>query len=279
MKKDRRVGIAQLSRTLSISYGSTFRILHHDLGLKKRASKLIPHELTPAQRCARVKFCVDFLDSYPNGQNLSYLMMTDEAWFYLIEPRTRLGNLQWLRKGEDRAQVPRQPRNCKKVLLIPFFDRNGLVHWEYFIDQTVTKELFKPLLQRVRESLEIRCLWLLSRRVAPEYKLHMDNAPAHRSYLVRDALADMNWPRMKHPAYSPDLSPADFFLFPLIKRALRGRKFPTVELLILTLDRELGNITHAQWKTCFHQWIKRCQKCIAFDGHYFKEMTQPPPHT
>ncbi len=125
--KNRRSTIAQLSRTLGISYGSTFQILHKDLLMKKRASKLVPHALTAGQKRQRIQFCVDFLDSFPNGTGsaLNYILTTDEAWFYLIETRSRLANLQWLRKGEDRDQVPRRPRSCKKVLLIPFFDRNG----------------------------------------------------------------------------------------------------------------------------------------------------------
>lgn len=232
--KNRQSTIAQLSRTLGISYGSTFRILHKDLLMKKCASKLVPHALTAGQKRQRIQFCVDFLDSYPNGTGsaLNYVLTMDEAWFYFIETRSRLANLQWLRKGEDRDQVPRRPRSCKKVLLIPFFDRNGPIHWEYFVDQTVTKEMFLPLLERVQESLEMRRLWLLTRRSAVPFKIHMDNAPAHRSYLVRDGLARMNWPKMKHPLYSPDLSPADFFLFPLLKCALQGRQFPTVDLLM-----------------------------------------------
>ncbi len=207
---------------------------------------------------------------------MEYLLSTDEAWFYLMETRSRLANLQWLKKGEDRAQVPRRLRSCMKVLLIPFFDRNGLIHWEYFVNQTVTKEMFLPLLERVRESMEVRRLRVMSRKSAPPFKIHMDNAPAHRSYLVRDGLARMNWPKLKHLPYSPDLSPADFFLFPLLKRVLQGRQFPTVDLLILTLDRELGNITHSMWKACFQDWVRRCQRCILFKGNYFEGMSHPP---
>ncbi len=48
VKGNRRVRIMELSKTLGISYGSVFRILHKDLLLKKRASKLVPHVLTPA---------------------------------------------------------------------------------------------------------------------------------------------------------------------------------------------------------------------------------------
>ncbi len=180
----------------------------------------MPHVLTPAQKRDRVRFAVNFLDKFPSQQSLNYVMTTDEAWFYIYDPRPKIQNMQWLKKGEDRQQVPRRPMGAKKVLLIPFFDRNGLVHWEFFVNETVKKEMFLALLTRVRQSLEIRRMRILLHRQALDYQLHMDNAPAHRTDIVTRGLQRMNWNKLKHPAYSPDLSPADFFLFPYLKRIL-----------------------------------------------------------
>ncbi len=203
-------------------------------------------------------------------------MTTDEAWFYIYDLRPKLQNMQWLCKGEDRQQVPRRPMGAKKVLLIPFFDRGGLVHWEFFVNETVKKEMFLALLQRVRQSLETRRMRVLLHRQALDYQIHMDNAPTHQSDLVKAGLHRMNWTKMKHPAYSPDLSLADFFLFPHLKRLLTGRQFGSVDLLILAIDRELGNIPLRMWRHCFDQWRKRCQKCIAWKGNYFEGMRNPP---
>ena len=44
------------------------------------------------------------------------------------------------------------------------------------------------------------------------------NAPAHRSDLFKD-----NVTTLQHPPYSPDLGEADFYLFPLLKSALKRR--------------------------------------------------------
>jgi len=33
-----------------------------------------------------------------------------------------------------------------------------------------------------------------------------------------------------HPPYSPDLAPSDFFLFPKLKKKLKGRRFQTEEI-------------------------------------------------
>ena len=61
------------------------------------------------------------------------------------------------------------------------------------------------------------------------WMLHHDNAPAHASLLMRSYLAKHQTPVVPHPPYSPDLAPADFFLFPKLKTTLKGRRFQTIE--------------------------------------------------
>jgi len=34
---------------------------------------------------------------------------------------------------------------------------------------------------------------------------------------------------LEHPAYTPDLAPSDFFLFPKIKEILKGRHFDDID--------------------------------------------------
>ena len=45
-----------------------------------------------------------------------------------------------------------------------------------------------------------------------------DNAPARKCVLVQDFLKEEKVVQLSHPPYSPDLSPCDFFLFPLLKK-------------------------------------------------------------
>ena len=51
------------------------------------------------------------------------------------------------------------------------------------------------------------------------------NAPAHMALSVREFLATKQITVLEHPAYSPELAPNDFFLFPKIKEILKGRHF------------------------------------------------------
>jgi transposase len=68
-----------------------------------------------------------------------------------------------------------------------------------------------------------------------------------------------------HPPYSPDLAPADFFLFPKLKTTLKGRRFQTSEEIQENALRELRAITEA-----FQQCKKRWERCIASRGEYFE---------
>ncbi len=267
---DQRIGIHQLSVSLQVSYGTVYTMIHKDLGLTKHAAKFIPHVLTDVQRENRMDFAMEFLDHFgeENLCHLDWIVTCDEAWFHLLEPNTKIQNMQWLEKDQPRPQQAKCSKSNAKVMLIPFFDSRGIVYWEYFENQTITKEVFLPLLARVRHAIRVRRGHQIFNK-GYRYLLHMDNALSHNSDLVQGGLRDFHWSVLEHPPYSPDLSPCDFFLFPLKKR-LRGRKFNNTQLLKQEIDLLLGQISTHQWKACFEDWIVRCKKCLVADGRYFE---------
>ena len=52
-----------------------------------------------------------------------------------------------------------------------------------------------------------------------------DNASSHKCEIVKSFLASEKVKVLNHPPYSPDLSPCDFFLFPVLKKMLSGNKY------------------------------------------------------
>ena len=280
VRQDRRSGIHKLSKQLGVGYGTVFTILHQDLSMKKRAAKFVPHALTDFDRQRRLDFAHSFLAQYAaDPRCLRWVLSTDESWFYVHDPRSCFDNLTWMTSTENRPQIPRREMSTKKVMLIPFFDYRGLVHWEFFKGMTINKERFLGVLERLRAVLRVSRgskVW----HNREEYLLHMDNAPAHRSDLVQSYLRRNRWNTLTHPPYSPDLSPADFFLFPILKRKVRGHNFQNVENLVVAIDHELRQIPSIQWQRCFQDWIRHCRLCVLFDGNYFEGMIQPrlPEH-
>jgi len=75
--------------------------------------------------------------------------------------------------------------------------------------------------------------------------LHHDNALAHMSLLICSYLAKHHTSVVPHTPYSPDLAPADYFLFPKLKTTLKGRCFQTIEEIQENAIRELRAITQS----------------------------------
>jgi histone-lysine N-methyltransferase SETMAR len=56
--------------------------------------------------------------------------------------------------------------------------------------------------------------------------LHYDNPPAHTSHPVSSTIHNLKkYELLRHPPYSPDLAPSDYFLFPVLKDYLKGRHY------------------------------------------------------
>ena len=62
---------------------------------------------------------------------------------------------------------------------------------------------------------------------------------------------------LEHPAYSPDLAPIDFFLFPKIKEILKGRHFDDIDDIKSNTRAALKVIPQNQFQNCFEWWSRR----------------------
>jgi len=87
---------------------------------------------------------------------------------------------------------------------------------------------------------------------------------------VREFLATNQITVLEHPAYSPDLAPSDFFLFPKIKGILKGRHFDDIDDIRSNTTAALKAIQQNQFQNCFEGWTRRWYRCIASQGEYFE---------
>ena len=82
----------------------------------------------------------------------------------------------------------------------------------------------------------------------------------------------LNFELVPHPPYSPDLAPADFAIFPQIKKLLRGRVFKNRSELE---DFTRRVILHEMPRTVFAQAIdgmlSRWQRCVQLNGDYVEK--------
>ena len=128
-------------------------------------------------------------------------------------------------------------------------------------------EIYLDILRRARD---------VTRRKSPEkcrtnsWFLRHGIAAVHRSFWVKDFLAKYNVTKMEHPPYSPNLAPANFYLSPRLKSALKGRRFCDATD-IKNATEELKRLSQNDFQENFQHVYGRQQEFIfaqddSFDG-------------
>ena len=73
-----------------------------------------------------------------------------------------------------------------------------------------------------------------------------------------------------HPAYSPDLAPSDFFLFPNLKKDIRGLHSLSDEEVVTAVEEWISgkdrNFFSSGLMALEHRW----SKCITLQGNYIE---------
>ena len=66
--------------------------------------------------------------------------------------------------------------------------------------------------------------------------LQQDNARVHTCKVAMDAVERKGYELIPHPACSLDLAPSDFFLFPNMKKDIRGLHFQSDEEVVTAVE-------------------------------------------
>ncbi|UYV70543.1 RGS7 [Cordylochernes scorpioides] len=266
---NRRITVREVAEDLNISIGSCHSIFINDLGMRRVAAKFVQKLLNCEQKQHRINIANEMLDSVRDDPNLLQRVITGaEAWVYGYDVETKAQSSQWKLPHEPRPKKARQVRSNVKVLLTVFFDCRGVVHHEFLSQgRTVNKEYYLQVMRNLREAIRQKRPDLWKNK---NWLLHHDNAPAHTSLLVRDFLAKNNTLMMPQPPYSPDLPPCDFFLFPKLKRPMKGRRYATLDEIKTASKEELRKNQKNDFLKCFEDWKNRWHKCIISHGDYFE---------
>ena len=107
-------------------------------------------------------------------------------------------------------------------------------------------------------------------RVCGDWLLHHDNAPAHSSNLVQQFLSKHSIALLRQPPYSPDIALCDFWLFPKLKKPLKGQRFDDKTTVGNNATSVLKAIPKSEFQDCFEKWKYRWNRVIQSSGNYFE---------
>jgi len=203
------------------------RIVVEDLRKRKICSRFVPHSLTPEQKDRRIAACRNLIATADSDPDFFMKIVTgDETCCFAYDPTTKRQSAAWV--GET---SPRAKKNvisivsCEKMLVI-FFIWQGVIHIESVpegetINAMYYKGVMERLLNRIRHVKSGMC-------ESGEWFLFHVNSTSHNATIIKQFLAQRKVTVFDHPPYSPDLTPADYFLFPKVKSHLKGRIFDSI---------------------------------------------------
>jgi len=132
---------------------------------------------------------------------------------------------------------------------------------------TITGQTYANTITALREAIKEKRRGKLS---AGMLLLH-DNTPVHMSAKSQAAIWQCGFQQLIHPPYSPDLAPSNYFLFRVMKKFLRVKRFSSDE----EVKEAVTTWFEEQSKDFFSRGIKSLQqkwaKCIELLGDYMEK--------
>ena len=102
--------------------------------------------------------------------------------------------------------------------------------------------------------------------------LQQDNARVHARVhtckVAMDAVERNGYEVIPHPAYSPDLAPSDFLLFPNLKKDIRGLHFRSDEEIVTAVEEWINGKDPDFFSSARMALEHRWSKYITLEGNY-----------
>ena len=95
-----------------------------------------------------------------------------------------------------------------------------------------------------------------------------DNAPSHNATIFKQFLAQRKVTVLDRPPYSPDLAPADCFLFPKVKSHLKGRLFDSISDIQISVTSTLNSIVKDDFYKGIQKLYDRANLWVQLEGMY-----------
>ena len=157
VRVDRRLTVRMIYEKLSIGRDTVWKILTENLEMRKLCAKMVPRILSEYQKQRKLTVCQDITERLEVEPDLlNFVINGDKNWVFEYDPETKRQSCEWKGYGSPRPVKARKSKSKVKVMLIVFFDVQGIVHFEFLpqgqtVNQTVYKEILRRLVRSVRE--------------------------------------------------------------------------------------------------------------------------------
>ena len=267
---DRRVKVEEIANALHISHGSVSTNLHDRLGMRKLTACWVPKSLSDEQMATRASVCSALFKRFRSKEDdfLSRLVTVDETWVHYYEPENKAQSGQWVGPGSPRQKKFKTQSSAGKLMATVFWDAQGVIMLDFLAKKsTITGAYYANLLDQLSPAIREKCRGKLSKGIL----LQQDNAGVHTCKIAMDAVERNGYELIPQQAYSPDLAPSDYFLFPNLKKDICGRHFRSNQEVVAAVEEWVGDKDPGFFSSGLMALVHRWSMCIILEGNYIEK--------
>ena len=267
IQEERRVSKQYLADSVGISRERVQHVIHL-LGYRKMCARWVPRQLTDPMMQRRVEVCKSLMRRYRREKDhfLDNIVTGDETWVHHYEPESKRASMEFRRQGSPPPRKFKTFPSAGKLMLTVFWDIHGVILTEFLQPgSTVNSDSYIKTLSNLKARI---------RRVRPEMEaVHLlhDNARPHTSAKTLSHIQQLGFTVLDHPAYSPDLAPSDYHLFPKLKDDIRGRRYQSNEEVKTVVKKWFRDQNEQFYGDGIRKLPVRWQKCITREGDYVEK--------
>ena len=238
----------------------------------------ILHEMKPQHAEARENFSYRMLDwIYEEDENIKLLAMSDEATVFLRDEHNRQ-NFRWWSKTNPNWMAAIKSASSPKLNIYACIFGNKVLG-PYFFDGNINGDGYFDMLKNfLIPEMQASCIdqGIDFDRVRYQH----DGAPPHIKRNVR-ALLDATFPGRwigrygpeNWPAYSPDLTSCDFFLWGYMRQKIFTPTRPTtIDELKDRIIQFMASVTPEQLENVRQGFVDRIGTCAVVGGQHIEHL-------
>ena len=239
--RDRQISICRLVEELAIPKTTIHGIMNNHNAMKKVYTRWVPKLLTLIQRANRVDYCQELLQqSEVNSAKFFDCIVTSDAfWTHHYDPLSQLEAKVWKRLGEQTPTRLCQERSAGKMMMITFWDKDGVLLTEYPPrGTTINGPCYASIIERLHSVIMEKGRGKVSYRVL---LLH-DSAPIGKCKIVQAAIRQAGFIELNYLIYSPGIALTNYHLPSNLKKFVRLKNFSSDDEAVTTVEDYLADL-------------------------------------
>jgi histone-lysine N-methyltransferase SETMAR len=240
-------------------------IFNVELVLRKFSRRWVSDSRSDSQKIDQMRKARHMLDVLLEQRDKSFncIVTSDKSWFVYRDLSDHM-----FASGRENV-IPREKQiiGARKVMLTIFFSRTSLINLDAlsrdqtYIQEYVIENILSDLVNEKRRNRRSNG--------SGKFCVPMNNSMYHNDRKMTKEISNAKFESLPHSAYSPDLSPCNFWLFGMLQEKMKDRAFQAAGEILEAVTLIWNAMSPERLQFVFLNWMERLEWVIANRGGYY----------